>query len=311
MEWNNLKKILAIINPVSAGSKTEKIWPKYKEIFLNADINLDEVFTTHPEHAVQIAQEAAKNSYNYVMAVGGDGTVNEIINGLIIADGLNNIGTKLIIFAQGTGSDLIRSLDISSDINDVIEIIERKKVKYLDVVKAEYLSHSGEEKSRYFINVGDCGLGAEVVYRVNKSKKIIGGSFSYLLAVFTTLIKFKNKSAELIVDGKKAFTGNLSNVIIANGKYFGGGIKVAPQAELDNGKLNIILLKDFKKLAIAYNLFKAYDGKHLDHPLVESLTAKTIKISSEEKIALEIDGETIGTSPVSFSVFKQKIPILN
>lgn len=305
-----MQKTLAIVNPVSAGCKTKKNWPKYKKIFLNNNINLDEQFTTHPEHAIKIAEAAVKNSYDYILAVGGDGTVNEIINGIIMAGGLDDIKPKLIIFAQGTGSDLIRSLNISSDINEVIEIIKRKKVKYLDLVKAEYLAHSGEEKTRYFINVGDCGLGAEVVYRVNKSKKIIGGSFSYLLAVFTTLLKYKNKSAELVVDGKNVFSGNLSNVIIANGKYFGGGIKVAPQAELDNGKLNIILLKDLNKLSIAYNLFKAYDGEHLGHPLVESLTGENIKISAEEKIAIEVDGETVGTSPVSFSVYKQKMPIL-
>ena len=307
---SKLEKILAIVNPVSNNGKTEDNWPKYSKIFINSGLKIEERFSKYPLHASKIAREAVKNGYSYIMVVGGDGTVNEVVNGLIDNDKLYSKEIKLIIFSQGTGSDLIRSLDLSSKPEKIVELIKRRQIKNIDIIKADYIDHSGRQSSRYFINAADCGLGAEVAARVNRSKKLLDGSISYFFAVFSALYKYNNKNVIIKADGNKIYEGLINTAVAANGKYFGGGIKVAPEAELESGKINFVLLKDFSKFGIAVNLVKGYKGSHLNHPLVESLNAQNISIYTDDIINLEVDGENIGRAPLTFSIIKEKLPVL-
>lgn len=305
-----MEKILAIINPASNGGRTAKSWPRFYDYLSNYNLNIEEIYTEYPGHAVKLAKNAVLKGYKYIMAVGGDGTVNEIINGLIENDKLLNPDLNLIVFSQGTGSDLIRSLNISSQVEEIVKIIKRYRSKKIDLIKVEYLSNEYDKKCRYFVNVADCGLGAEVAARVNKSNKLTDGSLSYLFAVFSALLKYKNRKVEIIADGNKIFSGQLNTAVVANGKYFGGGIKVAPEAELNSGKINVILLKDFSRIGIILNLIKGYRGSHLKHPKVESFTAENLKIYSEPKMNLEVDGENIAETPVSFSILKDKLSVM-
>lgn len=305
-----MEKILAIINPASNGGRTAKRWPKFYNSFSSSDIKIKDIYTEYPGHAVELAKEAALKGYKYIMAVGGDGSVNEIINGLIENDKLLNPELKLIVFSQGTGSDLIRTLNISSEVEDIIQIIKKKKIKKIDLIKAEYLNKENKRENRYFVNAGDCGLGAEVAARVNKSNKPTTGSLSYLSAVFSALLKYSNSQVEIQADGKNVYSGELNTLVIANGKYFGGGIKVAPEAELSNGKMNAVLLKDFSRLGIILNLIKGYKGSHINHPKVESITAKKLKIYSEPKMNIEVDGENVAETPAEFSILEDKLSVM-
>lgn len=244
------------------------------------------------------------------MAVGGDGTVNEVINGLIENDKLLNPDLNLIVFSQGTGSDLIRSLNISSKVEELVNIIKRNRSRKIDLIKVGYINNENDNKHRYFINAADCGLGAEVAARVNKSNKLSDGSLTYLTAVFSALFKYSNRNVQIKADGKMIYDGQLNTAVIANGKYFGGGIKVAPEAELNSGKMNVVLLKDFSRIGIILNLIKGYRGSHLKHPKVESFTAKKLEIYSEPKMNLEVDGENIAETPVYFSILKDKLSVM-
>jgi YegS/Rv2252/BmrU family lipid kinase len=303
------KKIMAVINPVSAGGKTAAVWPNMSKHFKKEINNLTEKYTKEPGDAVRIAREAVELNYDYLLAVGGDGTVNEIINGMLMVKA-QNINTKLIIYAQGTGSDLNRSLRLPNKIDKFISLIKRERIKKIRVVEAQFLNLEKQKEKRYFFNVADCGMGAEVAKKLNKNKKITSGSLNYILRIFQVLFNYQNKEVKIEADNKLIYQGKINTAVIAHGNYFGGGIKVAPEADLYSDKLNLILLKNFSRLGIVLNLIKGYKGKHLSHPLVDSYQAKKITIMTKESVELELDGESVGSCGASFKISDREISVL-
>ena len=310
---------MAVVNPASAGGKTADFWENKRKYFKKEFKNFDEYYTQKTGDAVKFSKKAVKQNYDYILAVGGDGTVNEIINGMLAAENDfskqkkdNNSKTELIIYAHGTGSDLSRSLNLDRNINDFISLIKRGKTKEIKVIEVDYFDHNYKKRKRYFINIADCGMGAEVAKKLNKSSKKIDGSLSYFLKIFQVLVGYKNKRVKIEADKSIVYQGKINSAIIANGNYFGGGIKIAPEAELDSKKINLVLLKDFSKLGIIINLVKGYKGKHLDHPLVESYLVEEIKIYSDSKseIELELDGESVGIVDAKFKISSKKISVL-
>lgn len=304
--------IMAIVNPVSANGKTGKNWAEYEKHFREEGIELEVRFTQYPGHATELARKAVAEGYRKIMSVGGDGTTNEVINGLYRDGELLAEDIKLIIFSQGTGCDFIRSFGISKKIEDVVNIIRSEKIKKVDVCQASFKNHAGNSESRLFLNVADTGIGAVTAKLVNESSKIYGGFLSYLIGVFRALFTHKNKAIRVMIDGKEEYNQYLNSVIIANGKYFGGGVMIAPEAELDSGEFNIIILKDFSKFGIVFNLAKAYKGTHLNHPLVDSIKGREIYIEllDDGIYELELDGELVGRLPASFRILQDKLPIM-
>ncbi|TDO78284.1 YegS/Rv2252/BmrU family lipid kinase [Halanaerobium saccharolyticum] len=303
------KKIIAVVNPAAAGGKAVKIWPKKNEYFKQEFSNFEEIYTREPGEAVKFAQKAVEENYDYIMSVGGDGTVNEIINGILSAE-KKELRTKLIIYPLGTGSDLSRTLNLPTNIEDFIDLVKQEKSRSVRVVEADFFNYQQQKTKRYFLNIADCGMGAEVAKKLNESKKTIDGSLSYLIKIFQTLFNYQNKEVKVEADNKLLYQGKIRSVIIAQGNYFGGGIKIAPEAGLFSDKLNLVLLKDFSKLGIILNLIKAYKGKHLSHSLVESHQVEKIKISSQERVELELDGESVGICDSSFKISEKEIEIL-
>lgn len=321
------KKIMIIINPVSAGSKTAKIWSRKRNLFKRELQNFTEKHTEKPGDAIILAKKAVENNYDYIVAVGGDGTVNEIINGMLLAventaiDKINYLKkeniiiprTKLVIFVQGTGSDLSRSLGLPNDSESLLRLIKKEKTKDIKVLNAEYnLNGKKDKKSteRYFINIADCGMGAAVAKELNNSKKIFSGSLNYFFKIFKTLFKYQNKKVKITADDNIIYQGEINSAVVANGNYFGGGIEIAPEANLFNGKMNLVLLKNFSKASIIFNLIKAYQGKHLSHKLVESNFFEKIRIETKENIDLELDGESVESNNIVFQTTNKAISIL-
>jgi YegS/Rv2252/BmrU family lipid kinase len=303
------KKIIAIINPVSAGGKTAEVWPEMSKHFKKEINNFTEKYTKEPGDAIRIAKEAVESNCDYLLAVGGDGTVNEIINGMLLVK-KKNINTKLVIYAQGTGSDLSRTLKLPKRIDELIKLIKNRKSKKIKVVEANYLNSKLEKEKRYFFNIADCGMGAEVAKKLNENKNITSGSLNYILRIFQVLFNYQNKKVKIEADNKLIYQGKINTAVIAHGNYFGGGIKIAPEADLFGDKLNLILLKDFSKLGIVLNLIKSYKGKHLSHPLVDSYQVKEIKIMTKEPVELELDGESVGRCNAKFEISDKVIDVL-
>ncbi|MFW5971971.1 MAG: diacylglycerol/lipid kinase family protein [Bacillota bacterium] len=305
-------KIAAIVNPVSANGKTALHWPSYEKFFRENNINMEVFLSRYAGDAVEISRQAVKNGYKKIMAVGGDGTVNEVINGFFQEDSLIDDDIKLIVFSQGTGCDFNRNFQFGRKPDDIVHIINSNNFRKIDIGHVKYINHSGVEEERYFVNLSDTGIGAATARLVNQSSKVFGGFITYLLGVFRILISYKNREIKVVIDGEEKYRQLINSVIIANGKYFGGGIKIAPRAELDNGFFNIVVLKNFSKIGIVLNLVKAYKGTHISHKLVESIKGKEIAISVVDGgiSELEIDGESVGILPARFKILKSKLSIM-
>lgn len=303
-------KVLAIVNPASANGVTGKEWPQFESKIKEAGIKLDVEYTQYPLHATEIARNALKSNYNIIVSVGGDGTMNEVLNGFFEGNCIINENASLAVFSRGTGCDLIRTLSIGREIENIIEVLKNINPIRCDVGKVNFIGYDGENKSRYFLNISDVGIGGETTYRVNKSSKVLKGFLSFLIGTLSAIIAFKNKKLDIIIDDSISISGKKNGVIVANGRYFGGGMHVAPTAKIDDGLFDIIVLGDFSKIELIANFPKIYKGIHLEHLKVEHYRGKNIKIYSQERVLIEFDGEQPGIIDAEFEIIPKGINVL-
>ncbi len=302
--------IFTVVNPVSDGGKTGKIWPGYFEKFVERGIELTVKETKYSGHAVELVREALESGFTRIMTVGGDGTVNEAVNGMFRQGELVNPDTELIIFSRGTGSDFVRSLGISGSFEDIVQLIRRGKRTFFDLGLVTYVTQSGTEEKRYFINVADAGMGGATIYNLKNSSADLGGVMTYLYTALKTLATYHNKAFTLKVDGREVLNRCLNSIMVANGEYFGGGMKITPGADLQDGEFNILIIGDLNKLEVLINLYKTYRGTHLSHPGVEMIKGKKVEINSIQETWLEIDGELVGNLPAVFEIITNRLPVL-
>jgi len=268
------------------------------------------VLTEYPGHATELAGQALKAGYKTIMSVGGDGTMNEVVNGFFENGQPISEDSVLVVFSRGTGCDFIRTLDIKKGIEDLLAILDRKQVKQVDVGRVNFLGTAGKMVTRYFMNVADIGIGAETANRVNKHSKLLKGLLSFALGAVTTIILYKNKDFEVIIDGEAVLSERMNSVIIANGKYFGGGMKVAPEALIDDGVFDIIILGDLSKPELIKSFPLIYDGKHLSHPKLKFYRGSKVKVKSGGKGLIEVDGEIPGSDDAEFEILPKALNIL-
>jgi len=303
-------KIYTIINPVSSNGKTGKRWPAYKKRFKEAKLNLDINETLYPGHAVNLTKNALNGGYKTIMAVGGDGTVNEIVNGFYHNGQLINKEAVLLVFSQGTGSDYIKSLGLKKNIDTVINTYKKYERKWVDIGKMKYLNFDQKVVERYFVNEADVGIGGETVEYVNRSSKLMGGLLTYLIGAIRSVIRYDNKKMKLEIDGKVIKEGLINSVMVSLGKYFAGGMPIAPKAIIDDGLFDIIILGDLSKTETLLNLYKAYQGTHIDYHKIDYIQGKEVKIDTEERVLIDIDGESAGMLPAEFKILEQAFPVL-
>lgn len=292
----------AVINPQSANGSTRKRWPEYLKRLGQEGYLIDFAYTTRPSDASHITQRILKEGYRKVISVGGDGTMNEVVNGFFSDGQLITPEAELAIFSHGTGSDLIRSLQISKGIDPFLEILRQGRKRMVDVGEVLFYDNSGKQTHRYFLNVADVGLGGETVARVNQQSKLLGGKLSFLMGSILSILRYQNKVMLCEIDGKLIFEGRLNSIMVANGRYIGGGMMIAPHAELDDGLFDIVILGDFSAFTLLRHLPKIYRGTHLKIPGVKVYRGRSVVITSTEKAVLDIDGEQPGQAPLTFSL---------
>lgn len=289
-----MNKLLFIINPVAGGGVANSLEPAIKEAMEKHNIEYDILFTTKPKEAIKIVENSP---HEFVIAVGGDGTVNEVAKGLI-----NRRSGVLGIIPGGTGNDLSRSLGISLDPLEAIQSIIDKNIKLIDV---------GMVNEHQFLNIASFGFDAEVVKVTNKIKSKAKGKLAYVLGVLIMLIKFKKREIMLKIDGKE-YKENLVLLAAGNGKYYGGGMKILPQAELEDGSLHLCLIKDINNLFMLILFPTIFRGTHFKFKKYVSMyKAQNIKIESSKEIYFNLDGEIIyGGKTLNFKLFDYKLPII-
>ena len=287
-----------IINPVAAGGATRRRWDRIRAQFGQLGYPWESIFTQGPGHAVVLARDAAREGCELVVAVGGDGTLNEVVNGLLQSERGGQI--RLGILSLGTGGDFIRSLSGPYSQTTAYKRLTSDSGLLVDVGEAEFY-RQGETRRRFFINVAGLGFDAAVVERTSRRLKALGRSSTYLLGLFTTLLSYRNKEVSLTVDGAKEQC-IVNSVVVANGRYFGGGMFVAPTADITDGYFEVVVVGDMGKLELVRAVPSVYKGTHLSHPKVKSFRARSVEVHSQTQMLLQADGELLGEAPARLTI---------
>jgi len=301
--------LLLIVNPRSANGSTGRRWPAIEDKLRSLLPPFDVAFTERTGHATIIAREAASR-YGCIALVGGDGTVNEVANGLIAEDRPLRSDLALGIIPRGTGADFVRTLGIPRDLEGAAERLATGQVREIDVGKVRYRSPDGSEAVRYFLNEGEIGFGAAASDRVNRSSKILGGRLSFLRGILVTALLYRSQRVSLSLDGAPAERSLLTNVWLANGQYSGGGIRMAPRARLDDGLLDVVCIAHMGLLKQFALLPKLRSGTFVDLPQVTYLTARRIEAESPASVPIEVEGEAIGSLPATFELIGERLKVI-
>jgi len=295
----------AVVNPKSANGRTEKNWPDHCEKIKQAGVLLDYEYTLYPGHGTELTRLALSRGYNKIIAVGGDGTVNEAVNGLIANDKLVSDDIELAVFGLGTGSDFIRSLKVKNNLESFINSLRNNSNHNIDVGKVTYISIGGKPESRYFINASNMGIGAEVVNQANLHSKVLRSRLTYLIRTIIAVFRYKNIQVSIQTDKEKTIEGKYCGLIVCNGQYIGGGMRIAPQAEIDDGFFDLVVIKDISIFRLLSCIHLIYRGKHIYLPEVEVYRCRSIKTDIADEALLETDGEIPGVSPVEYNIIPQ------
>lgn len=286
-----------IVNPAAAGGRVGQQWPHLREVLSQEGLRFDAELTQYPLHAMEIARKALDEGFRYFVAVGGDGTVHEVVNGLVV-EGRVPPEVTLSIIPGGTGSDYVRVLRISRDPTQTGQTTLGLKTRTMDLGEIQ-CTREGKPITRYFVNVAGLGFDSEVCRRVNRMSKRISGTLPYLTSLVVTLFAYTNKDVQLTVDGQQ-LQGRFNSVVICNGQYFGGGMWIGPQAAPDDGIFDVVILKDLNKLEFLLNVPRVYKGTHLTHPKVQSLQAREVHVEARQRMFIQAEGELVGEVPTTF-----------
>jgi diacylglycerol kinase (ATP) len=287
-----------IVNPAAGAGKTARKWPQIMSLLKSIGVHFEHDLTEAPRHATELAKSAAKRGYELVVSVGGDGTINEIVNGLYDAGSIKDV--MLGIISTGTGSDYIRTIGIPRQHKEACQRLLNPKKLAVDLGVANYLSNGGMVR-RLFVNFAGLGFDAEVVKATTQKFKALGPVPSYLTGLLSTFLSYSNKEVFIKLDGE-AEERKVCTVVMSNGKYGGGSMYVAPQADPRDGFLDAMIIGDLSKPDLLWSLPRIYKGTHLTHPKVIARRARTIEIQSKQPMALQADGELLGESPVIFEI---------
>ena len=302
-------KTQVIVNPESNQGRTKKRWKRIKEALKSFLKEFKYEFTEKPLQAVEISRSAIKEGIELIVGVGGDGTINEIANGFFEQEKPINPETALGIIPSGTGSDFSKSLHIPLGLRNALRVITQAPSNRIDIGKVTYRNHSASEVERFFLNVSDFGIGGEVVYKMNQERMEKKAS-SYFKCLVSTFMSYTNKKLNISVDGEELPVDEYMVGAIANGRIFGKGMKVAPEASLDDGMFDLVLVRKMKKLEFFRNVFRIYTGTHLSHPKISLIRGTKIEVAPadmEERILIEVDGEQVGSLPATFEILPQRL----
>ena len=304
--------ITAIVNPTSADGKTAQSWPHIRTALETELGRIRVYFTETRYHGAELAEKALRQGAATLIAVGGDGTVNEVVNGILRQSAAIIKQTKLAIILRGTGGDFAKSWKKPPSVPELARAIKHGTSHPCDAVNMRVNPPAGAPRERYYINVADIGLGGLVVDIVNNSPKYLGGPLSFFLAgLRATLFQYRNAPMQITVDGRMIHTDSAYYfVTVANGQYFGGGMHIAPSARCDDGALELVLVGNLRLPKKFYFAWKLYQGKAHELREVHVLRGRSLTISSPQPVFIEADGELAGTTDAEFNIVPHALNIL-
>lgn len=299
-----------IINPKAGNGKLLKQWHKFQTEAIAGLGVFDYTFTEKVGHATQVANQALNENYETLVAVGGDGTINEVVNGFFENGKKVNEDARLAIVSMGTGSDFVRTVGMPIQLRRSLQIIKAQKKQACDLGKAIFRARNGEERTRYFINMAGAGFSGAVVAGLGGTRKRLSPKLIYLSSVVKTLFHYESQFVRVQVDGHFDEEIKALAILISNGKYCGGGMLTSPMAALDNGEFSVVIVSEIKISEGFLMLKKLYDGSLYKDAKVKIVQGRKVSVSTQTEVLTDADGEIFGRLPMTCEILPRAINVI-
>ena len=293
------------MNPASSNGSTGKRWPELAHRAAQLGLQGETLFSDRPGHLIELAEQATRDGAEVVVAVGGDGTLNEVVNGLM----RGGAAPELATIPLGTGMDFVRTYSIPNRFEDAVRTALSDTTRTIDVGRVSYRTWSGQVAERYVANVGSVGMSAAVAQRANGMSKALGGKTTFFYALVRVFLEWENTQVRVELDDGEVREARMHDVIVANGRWHGGAMLLAPDAEPDDGLFDVVLIGDINKRDFVTTSPKIYKGTYVRHPKVEVLRTKAITVDAPESLPIELDGEQVGTTPARFEIVPRALRV--
>ncbi len=288
---------------MSANGSTGRRWPEIARRAAVAGLTGDAFLSTAPGELTELARRAVDEGATLLVVVGGDGSVNEVVNGIA-----GRGGVEIAVIARGTGWDFARSLQLPRDLDKAVAVALGNQSREIDLGRCTYRAWARGEIQSWFANIASVGMSGAIAKRANDTTKVFGGKVSYVWATFAVFARWRSTEVEVTVDGESR-RGRMHDVIVANGPFFGGGMKICPQATDDDGVFDVLLIGDLTKRDLLLTLPKTFRGSHLPHPKAELLRGAQVTVDAQEPLPIQLDGEQPGTSPTRFEIVPRALRV--
>ncbi|HEY0107579.1 MAG TPA: diacylglycerol kinase family protein, partial [Rhizomicrobium sp.] len=299
----------AVVNPHSGSGRTGREWPAIERALGAIYPRLAVGFTRGPGQAMTLVRHALREGHQEIVAVGGDGTINEAVNGLFGPDGAIAPDAVFAFVTSGTGGDFRKSFGIAAGVPAAVERLKTASIRRCDVGRVSCLTATGAPTMRHFVNIASFGMSGMIVDSVNRARiaKLFGGSFAFAFHSALGMLRYRNLPVRLIIDGADDEIAAIATVAVANGQYFGGGMRVAPQAEVDDGRFDVVVMGGAPAGRSLAKLKLLYSGDHVHEPHVRVARARRVVAAPvaetrRQPVLIETDGEAAGRLPATFEI---------
>jgi diacylglycerol kinase (ATP) len=298
---------LVIANPAAGRGRNAVLTPLLTAL-RGRGMAFDVAVTKAPGHATTLAREAAQDGRRFVVGVGGDGTLHEIVNGLVDPESGEPNGQDLVLgmVSGGSGSDLSRTFGLDRSVEILARHLDGEATMGLDLGRVRCTGRDGRPRTALFHNIAEAGYGGLVTDLANRLPRRVGGS-RYVLATVAAVARFRLVPTTVRIDHTEV-SEELSNVIVANGQFFGGGLRVAPRALVDDGRFNVQVWRG-RPIDVLRALPDLRVGDHLERPDVREWQTTTVTIDAERPLLLEADGEVLGTTPATIDLLRTPLQV--
>jgi YegS/Rv2252/BmrU family lipid kinase len=290
-------EVVFVVNPASGNGAAGKTWARTRELAAARGLNGDALVTEAPGHAVELARGAAESGVRLIVAVGGDGTINEIVNGLVAAA---KPQVELAVVPRGTGDDFARTFEIPTDLESALAVAANGHARPVDIGRATYAVDEGTAE-RYFANFAGAGISGAIARRGARTSRRLGAKAAYMWATAAVFLRWSSVPMRIELDGETR-EGRMFELVISNGMYAAGGMKIAPEARPDDGQFDVVLIGDVSKADFVTTFPKIYRGTHTSHPKVDVVRASKIAVDASQPLPVVLDGEQPGTTPARFEI---------
>jgi YegS/Rv2252/BmrU family lipid kinase len=299
--------VRVILNPAAASGLAMRKVGEIGEALRRHELRHEIVLTRARGHAAELARAARADGVDIVAVVGGDGTLNEVVQAYVSEDGDPILGPDLALIPCGTGGDFKKTLGMSGALDEAIGRIRHGARRPIDLGVLRITDHNGELRTHAFVNIASFGIGGQVDALVNAGPKWLGGKASFFLGTLRAMAKYKNAHVRVKVDGATWFEGPAFNVAVANGRFFGGGMMIAPQADPSDGRFEIVALGDFTRREVIGMTAKVYQGAHLSLDgvrVTHGVRVEAEAIHPWATVLADVDGEQPGKLPLRATIAK-------